>query len=72
MDKIDPKNMTGPQKAAVFMIAMGEDYATKIFSTMNDVQMGDVALEMARIDEITPEMLEAVSEDFVKRFEGEP
>ena len=69
--KIDPANMTGPQKAAVFMIAMGEEYASKIFRTMNDAQMSEVALEMAKIDEISPEMLEAVSTDFVGRFEGE-
>ncbi len=69
--KIDPANMTGPQKAAVFMIAMGEEYASKIFRTMNDAQMSEVALEMAKIDEISPEMLEAVSTDFVGRFEGD-
>lgn len=70
-NKIDPNKMTGPQKAAIFMIAMGEEYASKIFKTMNDAQMSEVALEMSKIDEITPEMLEAVSTDFVGKFEGE-
>ncbi len=69
--KINPAKMNGSQKSAIFMIAMGEDYASKMFRKMNDEQMGEVALEMARIDEITPEMLDAVSTDFVNRFEGD-
>lgn len=70
-DKIDPAKMNGAQKAAVFLIAMGEDYASKVFGTMNETQMSTIALEMARIDEITPEMLEVVSKDFVVKFEGD-
>ncbi|MBF0233658.1 MAG: flagellar motor switch protein FliG [Desulfamplus sp.] len=69
--KIDPAKMNGAQKSAVFLIAMGEDYASNIFSTMNESQMSSIALEMSRIDEITPEMLEVVSKDFVVKFEGE-
>lgn len=70
-DKIDPSKMTGAQKAAVFLIAMGEDYASRVFGTMNESQMSSIALEMARIDEITPQMLDVVSKDFVVKFEGD-
>ncbi|MBF0302470.1 MAG: flagellar motor switch protein FliG [Desulfamplus sp.] len=70
-EKIDPAKMTGAQKAAVFLIAMGEDYASSIFRTMNEVQMSSIAFEMAHIEEITPEMLDAVSKDFVVKFEGD-
>ncbi|MBF0204786.1 MAG: hypothetical protein HQK67_10860 [Desulfamplus sp.] len=55
---IDPAKMSGAQKAAIFLIAMGEDYATEIFRTMKESQMSAIALEMSRIEEITPEMLE--------------
>ncbi|ACN16786.1 FliG [Desulforapulum autotrophicum HRM2] len=68
---IDPEKMTGAQKAAVFMLAMGEAYAAKIFERMNDQEIRAVAFEMSKIDFITPGMLEAVSLDFVTRFEGE-
>lgn len=70
-DKIDPTKMSGAQKSAVFLIAMGEDYASKVFSTMNETQMSSIALEMARIEEITPAMLDVVSKDFVVKFEGD-
>jgi flagellar motor switch protein FliG len=53
------------------MLAMGEAYAAKIFERMNDHEIRSVAFEMSKIDFITPGMLEAVSLDFVTRFEGE-
>ena len=68
---IDPEKMTGAQKSAVFLLSMGEEYASLVFERMNDNEIRDVAFEMSRIDFITPEMLTAVSEDFVQRFEGE-
>ena len=69
---IDPLNMTGPQKAAIFLLAMGEDYASGVFRKMNDDEISDVALEMSRIEYITPQMLDAVSTDFVGKYEGDP
>ncbi|HCY85373.1 MAG TPA: flagellar motor switch protein FliG [Desulfobacteraceae bacterium] len=71
VDVLDPNNLTGCQKAAVFLMAMGEEYATEVFSKMNEQEISEIAFEMTKIDHITPEMLKAVSIDFVERFEGE-
>ncbi|MBU1196470.1 MAG: flagellar motor switch protein FliG [Proteobacteria bacterium] len=71
VDVLDPKNISGPRKAAIFLMAMGEEYATRVFSKMNEQEVADVAFEMSSIDHITPEMLKAVSLDFVNSFEGE-
>ncbi|HKK90128.1 MAG TPA: flagellar motor switch protein FliG [Desulfobacteraceae bacterium] len=68
---IDPKNMTGAQKSAVFLLSMGEEYASQVFEKMNDDEIREIAFEMSNIDFITPEMLEAVSSGFVESFEGE-
>ncbi|NOX35005.1 MAG: flagellar motor switch protein FliG [Deltaproteobacteria bacterium] len=70
-DVLDPESISGPRKAAIFLMAMGEDYATKAFEKMNEQEISDVAFEMSLIDNITPEMLKAVSLDFVDKFEGE-
>jgi flagellar motor switch protein FliG len=70
-DVLDPEAISGPRKAAIFLMAMGEEYATKAFEKMNEQEIGDVAFEMSLIDHITPEMLKAVSLDFVDKFEGE-
>jgi len=69
--EIDPKNMTGAQKSAVFLLSMGEEYASQVFEKMNDDEIREIAFEMSNIDFITPEMLEAVSSGFVESFEGE-
>ncbi len=67
----EPEKMTGAQKAAVFLMSMGEEYTTKVFEKLNDAEIRDVAFEMSKIDFITSEMLNFVSEDFISRFEGE-
>ena len=70
-DVLDPENISGPKKAAVFLMAMGEDYATRAFEKMTEQEIAEVAYEMSLIEYITPEMLKAVSMDFVDKFEGE-
>lgn len=70
-DVLDPDNIPGPRKAAIFLMAMGEEYATEVFERMNEMEISEVAFEMSMIDHITPEMLKAVSLDFVDMFEGE-
>jgi flagellar motor switch protein FliG len=50
---------------------MGEEYATKAFERMNEQEISEVVYQMSMIDHITPEMLRAVSVDFVSKFEGE-
>jgi flagellar motor switch protein FliG len=68
---LDPNTLTGTQKAAIFLLAMGEDYATQVFEKMTDQEISDIAFEMSQMEHITPEMLRAVSLDFVDRFEGD-
>jgi len=70
-EKSKKKEMSGPKKAAVFLLYMGEEYATRAFEKMNEQEIGEVAFEMSMIESITPEMLKEVSLDFVDQFEGE-
>lgn len=67
----DSSNIPGPRKAAIFLMVMGEDYTKKAFERLSEREIADVAFEMSSIDYITPEMLKAVSLDFVSQFEGE-
>jgi flagellar motor switch protein FliG len=70
-EKPKVKEMSGPKKAAIFLLYMGEEYATQAFEKMNEQEIGEVAFEMSMIESITPEMLKEVSLDFVGQFEGE-
>ncbi len=67
--KLNPQNLTGPQKTAVFLLAMGEEYTTMVFNKMNDSEITKVATAMAQVDEIPPEVLSAVADDFNATFE---
>lgn len=69
--KLEPQNITGVQKTAVFLLAMGEAYASEIFRGMTDEEIRMVANEMARIDNIPPEVMTSVFEDFVATYEDE-
>ncbi len=70
-DVLDPANLSGPKKAAIFLMSMGEAYATKVFEKMTEREISDLAFEMSSIDHITPEIMKAVSLEFVEKFEGE-
>jgi len=70
-DVLDPSTISGPKKAAIFLMVMGEEYTTKVFEKMNEREIADVAFEMSAIDNIAPEILKAVTQDFVNQFEGE-
>ena len=52
-------------------MAMGEEYTTKVFEKMNEREIADLAFEMSSIDHITPEIMKAVTQEFVEKFEGE-
>lgn len=61
----------GARKAAVFLLLMGEEFTTDLFSRMNEQEMRAAAAAMADIDEITPEEMEAVLNEFVDTFDEE-
>lgn len=68
---IDPNNLNGCQKAAVFLIYMGEEYTTQVFSRMKEQEIGEIAFEMSKVNQITPDMLKMVCADFNVKYEGE-
>jgi flagellar motor switch protein FliG len=63
--------LTGPQKAAMFLLNMGESYASEIFKKMSNMEIKRVASAMAQIGEIAPEDMASVSQEFVRLYEGE-
>jgi flagellar motor switch protein FliG len=69
---IDPENLNGYQKAAIFLMYMGEEYTTQVFSRMKEQEIGEIAFEMSKVDQITPDILKIVCADFNVKYEGEP
>ncbi len=69
--KLDIGNLSGPQKAAVFLLKMGEEYTAQVFQKMTEHEIKMVAGEMAEIEQIPGDVLNAVMEEFVTTYENE-
>jgi flagellar motor switch protein FliG len=56
--------MSGPQKAATLMLALGEEQAAKIFARLHEDEIRDLSLAMAALGTVSSEAVEAVVEEF--------
>lgn len=67
---LDPKKMSGPEKAAVLLLSLGEAEASQIFKKLTDKEIKQIAPVMAKFDKVAPEVADAIAEEFVRRFEN--
>lgn len=56
--------LTGRQKAAIFLIAVGSDVSSEIFKHLREDEIEQITFEIARLDKITPEDKEKVLVEF--------
>jgi len=56
--------LTGREKAAILLIALGPEKSAQIFNKLPDDEIEDLTLEIANMRRITPEEREGVLEDF--------
>ena len=68
---IDAENLTGPQKAAIFLLRMGEDYTSEIFKQMSEQEIRKAADAMTDIGDVPSEVVSSVLEEFVVNLGGE-
>ncbi|ASP41027.1 flagellar motor switch protein FliG [Leptospira interrogans] len=57
-------NLTGRQKAADFLIAVGSEVSSEIFKHLREDEIEQITFEIARLDKITPEDKEKVLVEF--------
>ena len=67
---LDPKKMSGPEKAAVLLLSLGEAEASQIFKKLTDKEIKQIAPVMAKFDKVAPEVADAIAEEFVRRLEN--
>ena len=67
-DELD--EMTGPQKAAVIMFAMGEERAARLFGAMDDDEIKELSQTMANLGMIDAKMVESLFIIFAKLMSG--
>jgi len=71
MTEEEKGGLTGQQKAAIFLVAMGEDYAANVFKRMSDREIRKAALAMATLEKIDPSAVASVMDEFIEQYEGE-
>ncbi len=60
----DFRSLTGPEKAAALMLAIGDEHASKIFSKMSDDEIRELSQAMANLGKINSEVVERVFVEF--------
>ena len=56
--------MTGPQKAATFMLAVGEEHASKLFAMMHEDEIRDISQAMASLGTVSAVAVEELAREF--------
>jgi len=49
----DYKNLTGRQKAAIFLVALGSDISSEIFKHLREDEVETLTFEIARLDTVS-------------------
>ena len=68
--EINPSKLTGPQKAAIILLSMGEEFTTSLFRTLDAESIKTVGRYMSEISFIPTEALNAVMGEFLRNFKG--
>lgn len=64
----DYRTLTGTEKAAIFMLALSEDYTAKIFSLMDDEEILEISQTMANLGKIDAKIVEKLFMDFAEQM----
>jgi len=62
------RRLTGPERAAVLMLALGEQYGGKIFSLLDDDELREISVVMSSLGTIEAEAVEELLLEFVGRM----
>lgn len=63
--KEDYRKLSGAQKAAILIMAMDEENATKIFNMMDDEEIKEISSTMASLGTVSSEVVERIFHDYV-------
>ncbi len=62
------KALSGPQRAAVLMLSLGEQYGGKIWELLDDDELRELSLQMSQLGTIEADVVEDLMLDFVSQM----
>src|SRR4249919_1979715 len=63
-----PRKLSGPERAAVLMLSLGEQYGAKIFGLLDDDELREISIVMSSLGTIEAESVEQLLLEFVSRM----
>ncbi len=62
--------LAGPQKAAVLILALGEERGAKLFDSLHEEEIREISAAMAQLGRITSDTVETVCREFTEQVGG--
>jgi len=62
--KEDYRSLTGPQKAALFLLSLGEEHSARLFSLMDDEEIKEISQVMASLGTVNAALVERLFIEF--------
>ena len=64
----DYLTLTGPQKAAAFMLAIGREHSTHLFTRMDDEEIRELSLAMSKLGPLDASIVERLFAEFTEQL----
>ncbi|MDR1298403.1 MAG: flagellar motor switch protein FliG [Deltaproteobacteria bacterium] len=70
-DEVKPQEheLTGPEKAAIFLLTMGEEFTTDVFKELEDIEIKSLGKAMSGIQNVSPSQIQDVLWEFMQTME---
>jgi len=69
--KLNADKLSGPQKAAILFLTMGEEYSTTLFKELDEASMKKIGKYMSEITYIPSDVLSTVMDEFLINFKSD-
>ena len=63
-EKQDSDELSGPEKAAIFLLTLGEDFTAKVFQRLEEEEIRTVGRQMAKIDHVEQDDIANLLKEF--------
>src|SRR3984893_5379360 len=67
-DHVNRRKLTGPERAAVLMLALGQQFRANIWSQLDDDELREISIVMSTLGTIEAESVEGLLLEFVSRM----
>ena len=64
----DYRTLTGPEKAAIMMLALGEEHAAKLFQHMDDEEIKELSQTMSNLGTVSSNLIERLFVEFTEQM----